>query len=120
MELIYGADGVAVGWLQERIVYDLDGTALAYVRQEGVYVFGGHYRGQFRSGYFRDRNGDAVAFMKRATGGPIPPTPKPPPIPPAPRIPPLPGFNPLPPMAPAPTYQWSKLSWKQYLEDIEP
>ena len=46
---------------------------IAFVRNGAVFTYGGSHLGTLNRGFIRDRNGDAVAFMRGAAGGPVPP-----------------------------------------------
>ena len=83
MEPIYDQNGRTVGWLKEDVIYDIDGTPRAFIREGAVFNYEGDYLGRLDRGFFRDRNGDAVAFMRGASGGPVPEVA---PVPPAPPL----------------------------------
>jgi hypothetical protein len=112
---IFNRQGVVVGWVRDGRVLDQSSTYRAFVHHKGVFSYDRGYLGTFDRGYFRDRFGHAVAFVKGARGGPIPPITQIPPIAPIPPIPPIPPVPPIPPIAPIPTLNWSALSWDQFL-----
>ena len=88
MEPIYDRSGKVVAWLNEGRILDQSNKYSGFLHNDALYSMNGHYLGQFRSGFFRDRSGGAVAFIKGASGGPVIP---------ATQIPPI---NPIPPVAP--------------------
>jgi hypothetical protein len=101
------------------VIFDAAGTALAFVRNDGLYSYAGRHLGRFHRGFFRDSEGNAVAFVRGAEGGPLPPLPELPPLPPLPSLPPLPPIPALPPLPPLPTLGWSRLSWNAYADGDE-
>lgn len=116
MEAIYNRDGVTVGWRYRDNIVDLAGRPIAFVRGRTVYTFDGTCRGRFEDGFFRDDAGDAVAFTKGATGGPMPPkvavSPVQPKLVDLP-VPPETGAPPAPPRIRS--REWSGLSWPDFL-----
>jgi len=90
MQPIFDSEGATVAWLNGDVIHELDGRAAAFVRNRAVYNYAGGQRGWFDSGFLRDRDGDAVAFMDGCRGGPLPPLHEVPPIPPITAIPPIP------------------------------
>ncbi len=117
MEPIFDRNGRTVGWLRDDIVFDTKGHCRAFVQGGAIFTYGAKYLGTLHNGYFRDRWGNAVAFMKRASGRPIPPVPEVPPIPPLLPLAPLPPLPPLPPPAPPPSLNWSTVSWEELLNE---
>ena len=102
MEPIFDRHGEAVAWLREDIIFDAYGNARALIRGEQVYNYSATTLGTHSRGYFRDRRGQAVAFTRGASGGPMLPIPAIPPIPPIPGIPPIPPIPPILPVPPIP------------------
>jgi hypothetical protein len=115
MKPIFDYRGATVGWLDSERVLDIQGNDLAFVRGGCVYSYLGDYLGTFDRGYFRDRHGDAVAFIKEASSGPLRPLTEIPPVPPVPPIRPVPPIPELPPIPPLPTLAWSQSSWDEFL-----
>jgi hypothetical protein len=80
----------------------------------------GNYLGRMEQGYIRDQRGDAVAFMRGATGAPLTPSPRVVPTPPmtwpirsavTPRV---------IPYAASPSVRWSLKDWEVFLSvDLE-
>lgn len=75
MEPIISREGQVVGWLKRDVVYDEAGQPRAFIRGNSVFALDAQYLGRLAHGFFRDVHGDAVAFMKDASGGPVTPTP---------------------------------------------
>lgn len=107
MTPIHDRNGRVVGWLYEGRVLDLRGHTIGILNGDVVYDNSGRERGRFTTGFFRDRQGDAVAFVPGASGGPIPPIPQIPPVPPLPSIPPIPAIPNIPNIPPIPSLRWS-------------
>ena len=117
MKLIYGKTGKTVGWLQDNGIYDLKGKPQAFVLKKTVFNYQGVYLGYLKSGYFRDESGDAVAFLEGANDGPVTPVPEIPPVEPVPTAIPVTPAPTTPKVKSVPTYNWSKLSWVDYLRE---
>jgi hypothetical protein len=100
MEPIFDSNGAVVSWLNGTHVHDLNGNPFAFIQNGAVYLYNAQQIGWLRIGYFRDGHGNAVAFLRKHSGGPLTPLPELPPLPPLPALPPLP---PLPPLSPAGT-----------------
>lgn len=116
MEPIYNQKGLTVGWLKEGVNYNIDGTPCAFIRNDNIFNYEGDYLARLNRGFFRDMNGDAVAFMRGASGGPIPPVPEVAPVPPIPAIPPIPPIPAVPPVSPIHSLNWSNISWEEFLK----
>ena len=123
MEPIYDLAGKAVGWLHAHVVYDRLNRHRAFVQTDAgfsfrhlgaVFSYRGAYLGHFDPGFFRDRAGQAVAWIQGAHSGPLPPAPQMPPAPPILPAAPLPPVVPPPP-APTPSLSWSTLTWEVFL-----
>jgi hypothetical protein len=117
MEPIYNLNGCTVAWLRGDFIYDISLKLRAFTRSGAVFTYQGRYIGQLDCGFFRDKSGHAVAFMRGATGGPVPPAPKVsscPPVPPVPSVAPVP---PVPPVPPAPSSSLSNLDWEEFLSE---
>jgi len=120
MEPIYDRNGKTVGWLKANIIYDTAGIPRAFLRKGAIFNYDGEYLGRLVRGYFRDKNGDAVAFLHGAEGGPVIPVHEAPPIPPIFAIPPVSPVTPMPPLAPISSLNWSDLNWEEFLRGEKP
>jgi len=58
------------------IILDLEGETPAFSRRDAVYDYDGNQLGWLLNAFFRDANGDAVAFMNGSVGGPLAPVPE--------------------------------------------
>src|SRR5258708_2373423 len=115
MEPIFNSLGVRVSWLICDYIHDVYENACAFIRGSAVYFYRGEQIGWFKTRFFRDAYGDAVGFMRGCSGGPLPPFPHLPPVPPLPSIPPLPPLTSLPALPPLPTFNWSGLTWEEFV-----
>jgi len=115
MQAVFDRRGVTVGWIDDERVLDLRVQHRAFVRGSALFGYDTRYLGTFSGGFFRDRAGNAVAFIRGASGGPLLPLTQLPPIPPLAPLPPLKPLAPLAPLAPWPSLSWSKLSWEDFL-----
>jgi hypothetical protein len=115
MEPIYNHLGRTIAWLKNNTIYDTIPRPRAFIRQRVIYTYEGRYIGQFEHGFFRDKQGHAVAFMQGASGGPIPPVTEVSPVPPIPPIPPIEPILSIPPIPPIPSLSWSSLEWEDFL-----
>lgn len=106
MEAIFDRNGKTIGWLNDDVIYDRHNRYRAFVSDENIVSYGSQHLGTLDNGIFRDKNGNCVAFMDGASGGP--------PLP-LHELPPLPPPAPLPPVTPPGTLNWSHLNWEQYL-----
>lgn len=113
MEPIYTRSGAVVGWLHQQRVIDRYNNYRGFLHNNALYSMNGQYLGRFNNGFFRDLFGNAVAFIKGASGGPLLPITQIPPIPP---IPPVPPINPIPPIPPIPPID--SLIWGVEWEDL--
>lgn len=123
MEAIFNRHGYWVGWIHDGVVHGVEGGCRAFVRQASVYSYDGGYLGRFVQGFFRDTQGDAVAFVKGSKGGPFKPLPEmtaKPPVVGAP--PPVPPVLSTPQAQGAPSMKWAQISWDAFLtqETVEP
>ncbi|MBN3581102.1 hypothetical protein JYB64_01805 [Algoriphagus aestuarii] len=75
MNSIFNRHGKIVAWIQETEIFDLKGRSIDFVNNEAVFNLRAAYKGTFSNGFFRDKNGSAVAFIDGSTNGPIPPIP---------------------------------------------
>ncbi len=97
MEPIYNHNGFTVAWLWEDVIYDRSLKPRAFIRNDAVFTYPAHYINRFDCGFFKDKFGCAVAFIRGATGEPIPPAPK---VSSCPPVPPVPSIKSVPPMPP--------------------
>lgn len=118
MDAIFDRHGKTIAWLDDRNIYNLSGNqALAFISHNTVFTFRTKkHLGRFKNGFFRDKNGNAVAFIKGATGGPVTPvtqvTPSSPSYVLRPSLPSLPS---IPVSYPTDTYNWSHLDWEKFI-----
>ena len=117
MESIWDASASLVGWWEpgNGAVYDASYNRRAVVQRGGLYSWRSEHRGYLVEGWFRDRNGHAVAFVPGARGGPITPIPPIPPIPPVMPVPPIPPIMPIAPIMPVASSRWCSLSFDALL-----
>ena len=112
---IHDSAGLTVGWLDANTVRDRSGIHRAFVSNRSIFTYSGGYLGAFVDGFFRDKSGHAVAFIRGATGGPLLPLAALPPSPPLFPLAPLAPLPPLPPVPALPSLSWSVLDFEQYL-----
>lgn len=115
MEAIFDRAGRVVSWLKGNVIYSLRNQCVAFINNGNVFTYQGRHLGVLDRGFFRDKQGHCVTFLKGAKGGPIPPIPQMPPIPAIPPIAPIPPIPPMPPIAPIGSLNWSNISWDQFL-----
>lgn len=116
MNSIFDRQGRTIAWVRDKYIYDLSGKqVLAFINNNSVFTYQGKHLGRFNKGFFRDKNGHAVAFVKGATGGPVTPVTQVTPISPIPSIPAIPPIPPIPPIAPIDSLSWSNLSWENFI-----
>jgi hypothetical protein len=120
MEPIFDRRGRPVGWLQAHVIYDRNGRGRAWLQEGTLYTYGGEYLGTFERGFFRDRQGHAVAFVQGAEGEPPTPITAFPPVPPTVRVAPVPRLPPPAPTPPVPSRHWSPVSWEDYVSGASP
>lgn len=123
MEPIYDRTGKVVGWFHDYVVYDrlyrhrafvLADAAFAHRGVGAVFSYQGSYLGHVDRGFFRDRAGHAVGWIRGADGGPVLPVPETAPAPPLLPKPPMPPAVPAPP-PPMPSLSWSGVTWDDFL-----
>ena len=114
MNPIYDRAGHVVAWRKDEHIYDLDGRHAAVTSKINVYGHNGQHLGLLLEGFFRDRRGDAVAFLPGAFGGPILPDLAAPPEPPTPSMPPVPAPPSIPPIPAIPSLDWG-VSWEEFI-----
>lgn len=118
MEPIFSPEGQVVAWLKNDVIYDEVGEPRAAIRDGAVFLFDGVYLGRLEHGYFRDYKGDAVAFMRDASGSPAAPAPRVIPTAPTTRIPLItPGIR-VVPYPSSPSSHWSEMDWNVYLQPM--
>ncbi len=120
MTRLYSRDGNRVGWIstdpgsRPAVILDLGGEPVAFIRGDQVFSFDGSYRAVWEKGWLRDKEGEAVAFIPGAIGGPITPilaveiTP----TEPVPLIPPIPATSHIG-ITPIASLSWSDLSFEE-------
>jgi hypothetical protein len=115
MEPIFDRRGETAGWLNRGIVYAIDGRPRGVIRSGAVFSFAAVHLGWFGEGFFRDREGAASAWLRRATGGPpTPPTGAPVACPYLQFAMP-PSVTSLAPPRPMPEPRWSDQPWDAFL-----
>ncbi|MBP2625568.1 MAG: hypothetical protein H6Q68_279 [Firmicutes bacterium] len=113
---VFNKNGKTIAWLKDSIVFAKDGSkALAFIEQENIFSYSSKHLGIFQNGYFRDKKGDAIAFIKGASGDPFPPRPAIPPFPPRPCIPPEPPTPSVPSVSARASLAWSQTDWEAYI-----
>jgi hypothetical protein len=114
MTPIYDRVGKIVAWLFNHRLILYCGRHVAFVDGEAVYTLKGEYLGRFRSGFFRDPRGGAVAFVHGAKGGPPLPFSQLQTLPPLPPLPPIAPLPPLAPLAPPDSFAWG-IPWDAFV-----
>lgn len=117
MQPIYSRQGQVIGWINNNVVYDMNRKHRAFIANDALYTYNAKYIGRFNNGFFRDRFGNAVAFISGAKGGPMTPLTALPPLAPLLPLAPLPPLPPLAPMAPMATLSWSQANWEDYISE---
>jgi len=112
---IHDRHGTTVGWLDGDIIRDSSGQHQAFIRDGNISTYSAKHIGTFRNGYFRDRSGHAIGFVRGASGGPLTPLPALPPLPPLFPLAPIPPIPPIPPVSPVPSLSWSNMDWEEFL-----
>jgi hypothetical protein len=115
MTPVFDRLGAVVGWVLDDRILDRGGRHRAFIHGSAVYGYDSRYRGTFKRGFFRDRSGNAVAFVQGAAGGPLLPLTQLQPLAPLPQLPPLKPLAPLAPLPPLPTLGWSSLTWDRFI-----
>jgi hypothetical protein len=114
VEPIFDCSGRVVAWLRGTDIYHLNGAHAGVINGENVYGHFGQQLGVFRNGLFRDHAGGAVAFMRRAAGGPLLPVMSVPPVPPIPSVPPVPAVPSVPTVPGVPSLGWGQ-DWQEFI-----
>ncbi len=116
MQAIYNKQGYTVGWLSGKDLYNTSGYFIGYLIGNAVYNHKSQYCGTLKQSFFRDYNGNVVAFLSGAKGGPALPSLKSltnKPIkksrPTTKSVPPAQSAKPSKP-------SWSKLNWEGFLQ----
>lgn len=81
MEPIFNPHGKSIGWIDNDVIYDRSNRYRAFVSDGNVFTYQGRHLGVLDNGFSRDKFGYCVAFIKGASGGPIPPIPEIAPVP---------------------------------------
>lgn len=113
---IFSNQGKVIGWLDKNIVRNIAGQHVAFINNDNLFDYSSYYLGNFKNGYFRDKFGNAVAFIKGANNGPLTPITDIPPIPPIFPIAPITPIPSIPPIPPLPLLSWSSIDWDEYLK----
>src|SRR5579863_6331239 len=73
MEPVFNKRAKLVAWLDNhsQVVFNLQCQPLAHVANRAVFNYGSEHLGYFDRGFFRDLSGNAVAFIRERSGGPI-------------------------------------------------
>ncbi|MFA6473176.1 MAG: 4-fold beta flower protein, partial [Candidatus Latescibacterota bacterium] len=90
-----------------------------FLKRHGVYSFNGIYLGSFKRGYFRDKKGNAVAFVEGALGEPPVPKVTIKKIPPKTMLLPIPPLKEKAPVSPSPRPFWSDSTFVSFLGEGE-
>jgi hypothetical protein len=117
MEPIFDKDGAVAGWIvPPGGITDTDGNYRAFMVDGNVFDYQSHFLGRLHDGYFWDRDGDAVASIIGASGGPALRRSGTIPAPPDNRPEPArPLHLPEVPRAPAYRKKWSDVNWDEFL-----
>ncbi|EJB02899.1 hypothetical protein Rleg9DRAFT_1713 [Rhizobium leguminosarum bv. trifolii WSM597] len=99
---------------QGGVLYTWAGMAVGVLYGSDLYDNQGNQIGIVESGWIRDLSGDAVAFARGASGGPLPPVTKVQPVKGVPEVPPVPAVPAIPQVRAVPSLRWSGYS----LDDI--
>lgn len=116
MDAIWDRDGHHVGWIDPAngAMWDPDAQRnIGFVTNSGVYTATGEARGAFTDGFLRNAQGDPVAFVKEATGGPQLPFVGGAPYAPTPPYVQVPSYFPPPGWTPSGSMSWSTSSLDQ-------
>lgn len=116
MKPVFDRNGRTIAWINNNYIYNLSGNkVLAFNNKNSIFNYGGKHLGRLNNGFFRDKNGNAVAFLQGAKGGPVIPITQIPPIPPIPTIPPIPPIPSIPTIPSIDSYNWSNLTWESFI-----
>jgi hypothetical protein len=116
MDTIHNKNGDTVAWLKDGAVYDESGEHRLFIKNDRVFNSEGEYLGVFKNGFFRDKNGEIVAFTDNAENLPILPTTQIGPAPTLAAIAPIPDAISFPQIMPDPINNWSDLSWEEFVK----
>ncbi len=116
MEPIFNRRAKLAAWLDDHshVIFNLQSVPVAHIANGAVYTYQSEHLGYFDRGFVRDLSGNAVAFTRERSGGPITVAPTCCLAPVAPQAP----VPPMPPPAPAmlgPTVHWSALDWDAFV-----
>lgn len=112
---LHNRQGKATHYINENgVLYTWNGRAVGKLHGENLYNNSGKQIGRVANGWLRDMRGNAVAYARGASGGPIPPIPQIPTIKSIPQIPPIPSIPQIPRIPAIPTFGWSDCS----IEDL--
>ena len=116
-EPIFDRRAKLVAWLSDDcVVYSLKNQPIAHVANFAVFTFESQHLGYFDKGFFRDRKGRAVAFLREHSGGPLSAI-APSSVNAAPILgrAPMAKRPPFPPTMPMAGFVWSNLSWETFV-----
>ncbi len=116
MEAIFDQKGSTVAWLKENEIFNLEGKNIGFLEEEAVFNLDAEYKGVFVDGFFRDPDGDAVAFIEGASNGPILPITDIKPIEPTLGITDIHPPTPIHPISPINGFDWSDLAWGAFIK----
>lgn len=117
MQAIFDPTGRTVAWLKNEFIFSLNGKqVLGHVRSANVWSVKNEWLGFFISGFFRDQQGDAVAFVKGAHGGPSTPVTKVTPSSPVTVLTPVLSIPGPGKSAPTGTNRWSAQTWESFIK----
>ena len=113
---IYDRRGRVVGWIVDGSdIFSRANHYIGFVEDTNVFNRRAGYLGEFDDGFFRDRNGRAVAFVDGATHGPITPVTQIPPISPIHPITPVRPVTPVTPVSPVNSLSWSPIAFNEFI-----
>lgn len=116
MEPIYGPNGDVVAWLDSPdAIRALDGGVIGWLYGDAVYTTAGSHVGYFNDGLLRDNNGDVVAWIEGASGGPLKPIRSIRPVQPIRGIAPIRPIREIRNVRAMRSLSWSRMSIGQYL-----
>ena len=115
-EPIFDRRAKLVAWLSDDcVVYSLKNQPIAHVANFAVFSYDAQHLGYFDKGFFRDKKGRAVAFLRQHSGGPLSAiAPSSVGAPPILGRAPMPKRPPFPPSMPMAGFVWSNLSWETF------
>lgn len=116
-EPIFDRRAKLVAWFSDDgVIYSLKNQPIAHVANFAVFTYESRHLGYFDRGFFRDRKGRAIAFLREHSGGPLSAI-APSSVGAAPLLgrAPMPKVAPFPPPMPMAGFVWSNLSWETFV-----